>query len=183
MIKIIAFVVLSIPLICVSRTSLLSPRSHGFSRFFAWECILVLILLNITHWFHDPFSWYQILSWVLLFGSFVPLILGVRGLATQGKQVRQREGGPELYAFEKTSVLITTGIYRHIRHPMYSSLLLLTWGVFFKFPTWIGFLAALAASGFLYMTARADEAECIRFFGPSYREYMRSTKRFLPFLF
>ena len=30
---------------------------------------------------------------------------------------------------------------------------------------------------------RADEDECIRFFGAEYRDYMKRTKRFVPFVF
>jgi len=37
-----------------------------------------------------------------------------------------------LYQFEKTSELIDTGIFKYIRHPLYSSLLFLTWGIFLK---------------------------------------------------
>jgi protein-S-isoprenylcysteine O-methyltransferase Ste14 len=44
-------------------------------------------------------------------------------------------------------------------------------------------LLALAATVFLVATARTDEAECIRFFGPSYQAYMKQTKMFLPFVF
>jgi len=36
---------------------------------------------------------------------------------------------------------------------------------------------------FLFATAKADEAECIRFFGSSYQAYMKQTKMFVPFLF
>jgi protein-S-isoprenylcysteine O-methyltransferase Ste14 len=36
---------------------------------------------------------------------------------------------------------------------------------------------------FLVATVRAEEAENIHFFGPAYREYMRQTKMFVPFLF
>jgi protein-S-isoprenylcysteine O-methyltransferase Ste14 len=66
---------------------------------------------------------------------------------------------------------------------MYSSLLFLAWGIFFKAPHWPGGLLALAATLFLVFTARADEAEDIRFFGQAYLDYMKRTKRFVPFLF
>ena len=39
------------------------------------------------------------------------------------------------------------------------------------------------ATLFLIATARADEAECIPYFGQSYREYMKKTKMFIPLLF
>jgi protein-S-isoprenylcysteine O-methyltransferase Ste14 len=183
MIKIVAFGVLSAGLIYISRASLRAPRSHGFYRFFAWEAIVALFLLNVNDWFRDPFFWHQLISWFLLIVCLVPLAFGVRSLVAKGKPVKHREHDDPLLAFEKTTTLVTTSIYHYIRHPLYSSLLLLTWGVFFKAPAWSGVLLGMAATLFLFATAKADEAECIRFFGPSYQEYMKHTKMFVPFLF
>ena len=180
--KILAFVGLSMILVFISRASLRSPHSHGFYRFFAWEFILALFILNIDVWFADPWSWHQIISWVLLVVSLVPLAFGIRSLVARGKPAQHRAGEPQLLAFEKTSTLVTTGIYHYIRHPLYSSLLFLAWGVFFKEPAWLGGGFALAATVSLVATAKADEAECQRFFGQAYADYMKRTKRFLPFV-
>jgi len=183
MFKLVVFTVLSAGLIYISRTSLRAPCSHGFYRFFAWELIVALFLLNVNVWFRVPFSWHQLISWFLLIVSILPLALGVYSLTTKGKPVKHREEDTQLLAFEKTTTLVTTGIYHYIRHPMYSSLLWLAWGLFFKAPGWSGGLLVLAASLFLLATAKADEAECIRFFGSSYQAYMKQTKMFVPFLF
>ena len=75
------------------------------------------------------------------------------------------------------------GSYRYIRHPLYSSLLFLAWGIFFKAPSGLGIFILLAASLALFATARVDEEENIRYFGEEYLEYMRNTKMFIPFLF
>ena len=183
MFKLIIFLLASTGLVYISRSSLRAPHSHGFYRFLAWELMVVLFLLNIDVWFQDPFSWHQLISWCLLLVCVVPLVFGVRSLTSRGKPVAQREAEPQLLAFEKTSSLVTSGIYRYIRHPLYSSLLFLTWGIFFKAPTWPGLLLALAATLLLFATAWADEAECLRFFGASYQAYMKRSKRFVPFLF
>ena len=183
MYKLLAFFILSIGIIYISRASLQAPRSHGFYRFFAWEFMLALLLLNIDVWVRNPFSWYQIVSWFLLLVCLVPLALGIRSLVLQGKPVAQREAEPQLLAFEKTSTLVTSGVYHYIRHPLYSSLLFLTWGIFFKAPTWSGFVLALTVTIFLVFTAQADEAECVRFFGAEYQAYMKRSKRFVPYLF
>lgn len=177
------FALVSPGLIYLSRASLRVPRSHGFYRFFAWEFIVALFALNMEGWFRDPLSWHQILSWFLLSISLVPLAFGVHSLVTRGEPGEHREGEPQLLAFEKTSTLVTSGVYRYIRHPLYSSLLFLAWGVFFKKPHWLGLLLALLATLFLLATAKADEVECLNFFGPTYWAYMDRTKRFVPFLF
>jgi len=183
MFELIAFVALSAMLVYISRASLRVPRSHGFYRFFAWEFITALFILNIDVWFLDPFSRHQLVSWFFLVICPIPLVFGIRSLRDRGKPVAQRDTEPQLLAFEKTSILVTTGIYHYIRHPLYSSLLLLTWGIFFKAPTWPGVLLALMATLFLVATAKADETECIQFFGHSYRNYMKQTKMFVPFMF
>lgn len=173
----------SVLITAFSWKSLRSPWSHGFYRFFAWEFILLLLLLNVKHWFVNPFVWHQIVAWTLLFASFVPLGFGVHALRARGKPTEKREGEPSLLAFEKTTELVTSGIYKYIRHPLYCSLLLLAWGIFFKLPSLPGTLLVLMANLFLILTAKADERECAQFFGDSYRDYMRNTKMFIPYIF
>jgi protein-S-isoprenylcysteine O-methyltransferase Ste14 len=179
--KVIIFSIVSLWIVYLSRKSLRAPRSHGFYRFFAWEAILALFLLNVNHWFQDPFSWHQLISWLLLIASAYMVIQAVLLLNRVGKPDSLRSGEP-LYGLEQTTTLVEVGVYRTIRHPMYSSLLLLAWGIFFKSPNWVGGLLSAAATGFLILTAGAEEEENIRFFGPMYQEYMRRTRRFIPFL-
>ena len=176
------FIILSIPILWVSWKPLKTKGSHGFYRFFSWEAILLLLIFKIEYWYTDPFSWNQIISWILLFVSLWFVVAGTITLKKKGKPKNIREG-ENLYKFEKTSELVTTGIYRYIRHPLYSSLLMLAWGTYLKKPDFVFLIAAVFASLFLYFTARADEKECIRYFGKSYEEYMKKSKRFIPFLF
>jgi protein-S-isoprenylcysteine O-methyltransferase Ste14 len=180
--KLAIFVVVSAGFATVSRASLPVPRSHGFYRFFAWECILALFLLNVENWYRDPFSVPQIVSWLLLIVSAFLVIHGVYLLRRIGQPDATREEAP-LLGFEKTTALVVEGAYRYIRHPLYSSLLFLGWGIFFKDLSWAGLALAAGATFFLAMTARAEESENIRFFGPAYQEYMRRSRMFIPFLF
>ena len=181
--KWLIFLIGSLLLIAISRKSIRHPRSHGFYRFFAWETILGLFLLNVRFWFYKPFEWNQIFAWLLLCLSFIPLILGIHALRTQGKPVSRRVGEPYLLVFEKTTTLVTSGIFRYIRHPLYSSLVLLAWGIFFKSITLMAGVLAGIASLFLLLTAKAEEAECVRFFGSDYVEYRKNTKMFVPHVF
>ena len=173
----------SLLLISVSWKSLGHPSSHGFYRFFAWEVILGLFLLNAKFWFYQPLTWNQVIAWSFLFLSLIPLVFGIHALRTGGKPVSQREGDPSLLAFEKTTMLVTSGIYRYIRHPLYSSLFLLTWGIFFKLPSLAAGMLAGISTLFLLLTAKADEAECVHFFGSDYVEYRKNTKMFVPYVF
>ncbi len=180
--KAAVFIVATAGLAYVSRASLLAPRSHGLYRFLAWETILVLILLNVEAWFRDPFSWHQIVSWTLLVLSIILVLHGAHLLRVVGKPDKQRQDA-SLVGIERTTTLVTVGAYRYIRHPLYSSLLFLAWGVFFKEPSWVGGLLAGLGTLFLVATARIEEAENVHFFGPTYEAYMKQTKMFIPFLF
>jgi protein-S-isoprenylcysteine O-methyltransferase Ste14 len=179
---ILLFAVISVWLIGVSWKSLLHVRSHGFFRFFAWEAILALLLINSHAWFSDLLSIVQIVSWAFLLFSVFLLWRGVSMLRRAGKPGNERDDGA-LYAFEKTSTLVTTGIYGHIRHPLYSSLLFLAWGALLKEVTWYTICLGGVATLCLVATARADEAECVRYFGRAYEDYRMRTKLFVPGLF
>jgi protein-S-isoprenylcysteine O-methyltransferase Ste14 len=180
--KLIVFMVASVGLAWVSRTSLRDFRSHGFYRFFAWGAILALVLLNLNYWFYEPFSIHQIVSWLLLIISLFLVIHGFQLLRMVGKPDSKRND-PSLVGIEKTTELVTVGAYRYIRHPLYSSLLFGAWGVFFKRPSWLGGGLAVIATVFLVATSKVEEAENIRFFGTAYQNYMKQTKMFIPFLF
>jgi protein-S-isoprenylcysteine O-methyltransferase Ste14 len=183
MLRLIVFIAFSAGLIYVSRASLLAPRSHGFYRFLAWESILSLFFLNFEQWFRDPFSIRSLVSWFLLVASLVPLALGVHQLRILGRPDTRRRGDVPLIGIGKTTQLVTTGVFGYIRHPLYSSLFLLAWGLFFKNPSLAGGFLALGATAFLLAMAKVEEEENIRHFGPAYQSYMRQTKMFIPFFF
>jgi protein-S-isoprenylcysteine O-methyltransferase Ste14 len=172
----------SLGLMWVSRLSLRRPGSHGFYRFFAWELLLALFLLNVRKWFDRPLALHQLVSWLLLCVSLFLVLQGVNLLRLRGRPDARRDGAA-LLGMEKTTKLVTSGVYAYIRHPLYSSLLFLGWGIFFKSPSWPGGLLALAATGFLALTARVEEAENLDYFGPAYADYRARTKMFLPYLF
>ncbi|MBN2274600.1 MAG: isoprenylcysteine carboxylmethyltransferase family protein [Bacteroidales bacterium] len=180
MFKVGAFIILSIPVIYISWRSLFNVRHHGFYRFLAWECILWLAVSNIRYWFDDPFSLTQIISWVCLVYCLYPVIAGFIEIKKTGKADTPRDNS--LHAFEKTRDLVETGIFRYIRHPLYSSLLFLTWGILFKHVTFPLFVVALLSTGFLFTTALIEERENITYFGEKYSEYMGRTKMFVPWI-
>lgn len=179
--SLIVFGILSVPIILLSRRTLFNPKSHGFYRYLSWECIIWLLASNFRFWFDEPFSVKQIISWILLIYSIYPVVAGSIQLKKAGKPNKIRDE-KTLYQFEKTSELVDTGIFKYIRHPLYSSLIFLTWGIFLKNTTGLLFLVALLSTVFLYFTALFDEKECIQYFGKKYNEYMTRSKMFIPFL-
>lgn len=103
-------------LLHISRKSLLKFNEHGFCRFFVFDSILLLILLNIPFWFINPFSLLQIISWVLLIISAILVFQSFYLLKKRGG-IRDRKNDTTNYNFENTTVLVKDGIYKYIRHP------------------------------------------------------------------
>lgn len=154
--------------------SLKEKRYHGIYRFFSFESIFILVLLNYPAWFRDPLSLRQIISWILLLSSIFCAFFGFYLLYKKGKPEGQ---------IENTAKLVTSGMYKYIRHPLYLSLMLVGFGILFKN---IGFTQIILASiniVSLVFTAKVEEKEMIKKFGNEYLDYMKKTKMFFPYIF
>jgi protein-S-isoprenylcysteine O-methyltransferase Ste14 len=149
-------------------------RYHGIARFFSFESIFILVLLNYRVWFLKPLSPLQLLSWILLFSSVWFVLAGYFQLRNIGKP----QGGN----FENTTVLVKKGLYKYIRHPLYLSLFLLGTGVLLKNTGTYQLVLGAVNLFAVYLTARIEESEMVTRFGDEYRVYMKETKMFIPFV-
>lgn len=163
------------------RRQLLNPRCHGFYRFFAFAGILWLLVRAIPRWHEQLLSPSQAVATLLLALAAFFVISAVWKLNDEGGR-RQREQPAENFAFENTARLVTTGIYGYVRHPMYTSLLFLCWGVYLKEISVIGLLVALGVTAALFVTARVEEGENRDFFGHDYDHYRQRSRLFIPFV-
>lgn len=77
--------------------------------------------------------------------------------------------------------LVTDGLYRHVRHPMYTAFFLWALAQALLLPNWIAGPAGLVGFGtlFLFRVGR-EEQMMLDNFGDDYREYMRRTARLIP---
>ena len=78
--------------------------------------------------------------------------------------------------------VIQAGPYRWIRHPSYSGGLITVLGVLLCCVNWLSFLALLVVLAGYAHRIRIEERALARDLGPPYRDYMRRTKRLIPFL-
>ena len=166
----------------ISRKPLRQVGSHGYYRCFAWQGILGLFALH--HPLFEPFAWspWPGMAQVFMLSSIAVVIAGWLELWRKG-QASDERNDQTLFPFERTTVLVETGIFRHIRHPMYASLALLAWGAYWQRPTWPGLGIASLTTLFLILTARADERECRAYFGDAYVSYQAKTWAFIPWVF
>lgn len=148
--------------------------AYGSFRFAGFECLALLVAWNARRWFHDPVSAPQILSWIILVGATL--------LAGHGVHILRSLGGARHRVMEDTVTVVEVGAYRHIRHPMYASLLLVGWAVWLKGIDLPGFVLAALATLFWVATARSEERFNSERFGAEYAEYVKRTRMFVPFV-
>jgi protein-S-isoprenylcysteine O-methyltransferase Ste14 len=153
--------------------SIKHKRYHGISRFFSFESIYILVLLNHKIWFVEPFSFRQLISWVCLFLSLY--------FAVAGFLLLKKIGKPGVN-FEDTSVLVKEGLYKYIRHPLYLSLFLFGTGVVLKGPAPVQIILGLVNTAAVFITSKIEEHEMTVRFGDQYKQYIKETKMFLPFI-
>jgi len=81
-------------------------------------------------------------------------------------------------------MLVTTGSYAYVRHPMYASFWLMAFAQLLMLPNFIVGLAGLLGFGSLFFgRVRREEEMMIGAFGDEYRAYMRRTSRLVPWIY
>lgn len=86
----------------------------------------------------------------------------------------------EDYQVLQRQALVTRGIYRYIRHPIYAGDILLLVGLELALNSWL-VLAVVIPLAVVVRQARAEEALLAQAFA-DYRPYQARTKRFIPFV-
>jgi len=116
--------------------------------------------------FHSPL--FHLLS--ALIGLFI-LRLAFRAAANGGRELAKGRDAnmPRL----ETNKLVTTGIYKCMRHPMLFGLTLLPlgWALLLGMPTFITIIAPLEMLFIIFMVIVFEEMEVKRKFGKEYRDY------------
>ncbi len=98
-----------------------------------------------------------------------------------GYLLLKRKGKPDSN-FENTSLLVKSGIYGYISHPLYLSIFLFGTGIMLKDPDTVQLILGAINLIAVYITARIEENEMIAKFGDEYRVYMKETKMFIPYI-
>jgi protein-S-isoprenylcysteine O-methyltransferase Ste14 len=80
--------------------------------------------------------------------------------------------------------LVTSGIYRHLRHPMYTAFWLMALAQALLLPNWVAGPAGLVGFGVLFFSRIGPEERMMEeAFGEEYRAYVARTRRIVPFLY
>ena len=152
-------------------------------------------------------NWYQILlflGWLLIFdpfglarvnpiafsvisptltGNLVSVILVIGGLIVALIARRTLAGNwSRAVAIKEGHELITTGLYRHIRNPIYSGILLMTLGTTLSFGSLSACIGFLVVTMAIYLKLRGEEHILSVHFGSVYLSYKKRSKMLIPFV-
>jgi protein-S-isoprenylcysteine O-methyltransferase len=84
-------------------------------------------------------------------------------------------------ALHEQHALVDTGVYRYVRHPSYTGLLVAFAGLGVFFGNWVGLSAVtLPVAAAVLVRIRTEEAALLEGLGVSYAAYCAKTKRLLP---
>jgi protein-S-isoprenylcysteine O-methyltransferase Ste14 len=86
----------------------------------------------------------------------------------------------QLFEEEKSPQLVTRGLYRYVRHPLYTFGLLTIW--LSSSVSINSFVVYVAATIYTLVGAYFEERKLLREFGQSYADYKRVTPMLIPFL-
>lgn len=118
------------------------------------------------------------ISYGLLVGQALALILLIVGVLQT--DVFSFIGLRQLFDDEKPAKFVTGGLYRFVRHPLYTAGLLLLW--LSSSMTVNTFMMAVGVTIYLFVGAYFEEKKLVREFGTAYEEYKYRTPMLIPFM-
>jgi len=139
------------------------------TEMFGWPLLIFIFspVVNIPLLAHQYFK--IIGRWPTTVGSAIS-ILGIALIAVGWAKIHKAHG------------IVTTGIYRYMRHPQYTGIFLFTFGWILHYPSLITLtLWPILIMAYIWL-ARQEERQAIEEFGENYIRYAKRTKRFIPFV-
>jgi len=138
-----------------------------------WALVLIILaaLIGVLPPFAAPFR--QVFLGAVLFAvGFAVSASGRLSFAKAGTEVRPSSA--------KNSVLVTSGLFRRTRNPMYLGILIAMLGIAFMMGSLPGFVTVIVFFLFVnFVSIPYEEAKMEAQFGDDYRDYKQSVRRWL----
>lgn len=138
--------------------------------------LIMPLVYSVTHWL--DFANYSLPAWLGWLGGL--LLACALLIFARGHMDLKTNWSPTL-EIRQDHTLITNGIYRYIRHPMYASQWLWVIAQILLLQNWLaGPINLLLFIPFYFLRVRAEEKMMLDTFGDQYRSYMQKVGGVLP---
>ena len=165
-----------------------SVEKRKFGKFWLLRAILILVVLyfifsnglasQLNYILIGKLSFLANIGWQI--AGNILAVLGLAGALWARITIGRNWSGYVTY--KKNHELVTDGPYRYIRHPIYTSVLLMMLGTFLYYGTYfILAMFIMMMITFLLRTKR-EEKIMIRLFGKKYENYMKKSKSMIPYV-
>ena len=119
------------------------------------------------------------------FLSYFGVVLIIMGMVIRIIGERQLKKQFSLFVkIRKDHNLITTGLYKYVRHPLYSAAILAAIGGIIAFNSWLGCIAVVfLMTPALVYRIKIEEEALIKKFGKQYSDYKKKVKMLVPWIY
>jgi len=150
----------------------MNKKYLGMGPKLAFFNLPILILFGILDFFLYPISHFP----------FNPIYLYIIGIILISYGIIMYFSSvPRFVKAIKNSELITTGIYSHVRHPLYSGIILgIISGIICFFNSWILLIFPACSYILFRILIKEEEKDLIKEFGEKYISYMNETNAMFP---
>ena len=139
---------------------------------------ILLVLAYILLWILDNLADFQVLryvGWAILAVCMLLIFLPGFIFRSKGKLEKGKD-------WTKTSVLVDSGIYSVVRHPLYLGWLLMYVALIFFSQHWLTAIVGILGMVCVYLISRQEDQHLIEKFGDDYKRYMQRVPRVNVFL-
>lgn len=137
--------------------------------------ILMRLIAAFAPWCSFTLPYHHVLFWAMLMMGFILVWLGVATIYKHRTTVR-----PDSASLPKAAALVTTGIYRYTRNPIYlgMAILLLAWVIFLT--NWLAVSGVAIFIGFITKYQIIPEESALeKIFGQHYTRYKSAVRRWV----
>lgn len=112
------------------------------------------------------------------------LFLGGVWLSIEGRRALGENWNHMIdYQVKQKQELVTEGIYKYSRHPIYAGFLLMLVAVQVILHSWLWIMVVITIFPFIYLQSKKEESILARHFPKEYLRYLHSSKMFFPYIF
>ena len=142
-------------------------------RFLYYVAGALLVLAYSLLWFLDTPAGVQLLRYI---GGGI-LVVGIV-LIFLPRFVFRSKGMPEKGKdWTETTIIVDTGIYSVVRHPLYLGWLLMYVALILLSQHWLTAIIGIAGMACVYLISRQEDQHLIEKFGDDYKDYMQKVPR------
>lgn len=167
----------------VKPTKEMSWKSHSIR----WTGLWIIVLLGLsshflfqTQRFHFFGSLALDIANLKILGVFITILGLLIAIIARKTLADNWSSNIEL---KKDHELITKGIYKYVRHPIYTGLLLMGVGSILVLQSLLVVLFFVVMITFLIFKLKKEEILLLKHFPKDYQEYMKKTKALIPLIY